>query len=543
RRRRHDAAEGGEPEVIRFSYDSAGNLLSEETAQGVLQHRYDVQGNRTETQMPDGRTLRYLYYGSGHLQQINLGRDVISEFTRDHLHREVQRSQGRLDTRRMYDRTGRLTRKLTCKGMRGVVPETFIDREYAYSGQDELLKKRHSRQGVTDYFYDTTGRITACRNEAYLDSWQYDAAANLLDRRQGETAQAGAGSVVPFNRITSYRGLHYRYDEYGRVVEKRGRNGTQHYRWNAEHRLTEVAVTRGDTVRRYGYVYDAPGRRVEKHELDAEGKPYNRTTFLWDGMRLAQECRLGRSSSLYIYSDQGSHEPLARVDRAAPGEADEVLYYHTDVNGAPEEMTDSGGNIVWEAGYQVWGNLTHEKETRPVQQNLRFQGQYLDRETGLHYNLYRFYDPDTGKFISGDPIGLEGGLNLYQYAPNPLSWIDPLGLTCKLTNQQFKNKLKRIRNQTAAGGNRGITGVVSQNDAFRLGEAFVGPNYRVMSSGKGLVSEDGLRTFRFPADKRGFDRVNGRPWSKTGKQVNFETKNGDGDVIANVHLDVENFRP
>ncbi|EBS3381136.1 RHS repeat protein [Salmonella enterica subsp. enterica serovar Newport] len=430
RRRQHDAAEGGEPEVIRFSYDSAGNLLSEETAQGVLQHRYDVQGNRTETQMPDGRTLRYLYYGSGHLQQINLGRDVISEFTRDHLHREVQRSQGRLDTRRMYDRTGRLTRKLTCKGMRGVVPETFIDREYAYSGQDELLKKRHSRQGVTDYFYDTTGRITACRNEAYLDSWQYDAAANLLDRRQGETAQAGAGSVVPFNRITSYRGLHYRYDEYGRVVEKRGRNGTQHYRWDAEHRLTEVAVTRGDTVRRYGYVYDAPGRRVEKHELDAEGKPYNRTTFLWDGMRLAQECRLGRSSSLYIYSDQGSHEPLARVDRAAPGEADEVLYYHTDVNGAPEEMTDGRGNIVWEAGYQVWGNLTHEKETRPVQQNLRFQGQYLDRETGLHYNLYRFYDPDIGKFISGDPISLKGGINLYAYAPNPLSWIDPLGLKC-----------------------------------------------------------------------------------------------------------------
>ncbi|EBW9836775.1 RHS repeat protein, partial [Salmonella enterica subsp. enterica serovar Mikawasima] len=430
RRRRHDAAEGGEPEVIRFSYDSAGNLLSEETAQGVLQNRYDVQGNRTETQMPDGRTLRYLYYGSGHLQQINLGRDVISEFTRDHLHREVQRSQGRLDTRRMYDRTGRLTRKLTCKGMRGVVPETFIDREYAYSGQDELLKKRHSRQGVTDYFYDTTGRITACRNEAYLDSWQYDAAANLLDRRQGETAQAGAGSVVPFNRITSYRGLHYRYDEYGRVVEKRGRNGTQHCRWDAEHRLTEVAVTRGSTVRRYGYVYDAPGRRVEKHELDAEGKPYNRTTFLWDGMRLAQECRLGRSSSLYIYSDQGSHEPLARVDRAAPGEADEVLYYHTDVNGAPEEMTDGRGNIVWEAGYQVWGNLTHEKETRPVQQNLRFQGQYLDRETGLHYNLYRFYDPDIGKFISGDPISIRGGINLYQYAPNPISWIDPLGLKC-----------------------------------------------------------------------------------------------------------------
>ncbi|EMC9590583.1 RHS repeat protein [Salmonella enterica] len=422
-------------------------------------YSYDGNGHLTEVMFADGRTERYQPDAAGRLVKYTSPAGQITRWQRD--------GQGRLDTRRMYDRTGRLTRKLTCKGMRGVVPETFIDREYAYSGQDELLKKRHSRQGVTDYFYDTTGRITACRNEAYLDSWQYDAAANLLDRRQGETAQAGAGSVVPFNRITSYRGLHYRYDEYGRVVEKRGRNGTQHYRWDAEHRLTEVAVTRGDTVRRYGYVYDAPGRRVEKHELDAEGKPYNRTTFLWDGMRLAQECRLGRSSSLYIYSDQGSHEPLARVDRAAPGEADEVLYYHTDVNGAPEEMTDGGGNIVWEAGYQVWGNLTHEKETRPVQQNLRFQGQYLDRETGLHYNLYRFYDPDIGKFISGDPIGLAGGINLYQYAPNPLSWLDPLGLKCgSLKNKDpGKNGVEIERLTTKKGTTKVDTLFNNMNDA------------------------------------------------------------------------------
>ncbi|HCM0226431.1 TPA: RHS domain-containing protein, partial [Salmonella enterica] len=323
-------------------------------------------------------------------------------------------------------------------------------------------------------------------------SWQYDAAANLLDRRQGETAQAGAGSVVPFNRITSYRGLHYRYDEYGRVVEKRGRNGTQHYRWDAEHRLTEVAVTRGDTVRRYGYVYDAPGRRVEKHELDAEGKPYNRTTFLWDGMRLAQECRLGRSSSLYIYSDQGSHEPLARVDRAAPGEADEVLYYHTDVNGAPEEMTDGRGNIVWEAGYQVWGNLTHEKETRPVQQNLRFQGQYLDRETGLHYNLYRFYDPDIGKFISGDPISLKGGINLYAYAPNPLSWIDPLGLKCGSSYEQARNKaLKWLEER-----------------GFKAERVNIGKFGSTRGKPVGMTTADGKTGFRIEYDERSGAHIN-----------------------------------
>ncbi|WP_143062576.1 hypothetical protein [Variovorax sp. OV084] len=98
--------------------------------------------------------------------------------------------------------------------------------------------------------------------------------------------------------------------------------------------------------------------------------------------------------------------------------------------------------------------------------------------------------------------------------------------------------MKRILNQTAAGGNRGITGSVSPKDAMKLGKAFVGPEHRPMSNGKGLVSADGKRTFRFPAEKRGFDRVNGRPWSRTGKQVNVETKNADGDVVGNVHLDV-----
>ncbi|WP_242600500.1 RHS repeat-associated core domain-containing protein, partial [Erwinia billingiae] len=64
-----------------------------------------------------------------------------------------------------------------------------------------------------------------------------------------------------------------------------------------------------------------------------------------------------------------------------------------------------------------------------VPQNLRFQGQYLDRETGLHYNLFRYYDPVGGRFTQPDPIGLMGGLNEYAYAPNPLNWVDPLGLS------------------------------------------------------------------------------------------------------------------
>ena len=94
----------------------------------------------------------------------------------------------------------------------------------------------------------------------------------------------------------------------------------------------------------------------------------------------------------------------------------------------PEELTDEAGEIVWECSYQLWGKPIQEIAHTEIQQNLRYQGQYLDRETGLHYNTFRYYDPDIGRFTQPDPIGLLGGFNLYQYAPNGLTWIDPFGL-------------------------------------------------------------------------------------------------------------------
>jgi RHS repeat-associated protein len=106
-------------------------------------------------------------------------------------------------------------------------------------------------------------------------------------------------------------------------------------------------------------------------------------------------------------------------------------------------------------------------------------------------------------------------------------------------SKQLKNKMKHIKNQTAAGGDRGISGSVSSDDALRLGKEFVGPGFRIMSSGKGYVSADGLRTFRFPSNKRGINSVTGEPWSRTGRQVNFETKPAPGETpTSNVHLDV-----
>ncbi|MCT9210282.1 RHS repeat-associated core domain-containing protein [Acinetobacter baumannii] len=109
-------------------------------------------------------------------------------------------------------------------------------------------------------------------------------------------------------------------------------------------------------------------------------------------------------------------------------------------------MTDHTGAIIWKAEYKAWGECKAEKaksnffeNSEIISNNIRFQGQYFDEETGLHYNHYRYYSPYIGPFISKDPIGLLGGDNVYAYAPNPVGWIDPLGLNSKSKNSEEEN--------------------------------------------------------------------------------------------------------
>ena len=100
-------------------------------------------------------------------------------------------------------------------------------------------------------------------------------------------------------------------------------------------------------------------------------------------------------------------------------------------------MTDAEGAVRWSGQYGSFGEVSRQREgfyrlsglTSLHHQPLRYAGQYADRETGLHYNLFRYYDPQVGRFTVQDPIGLAGGENLYAYAPNPFSWIDPWGLS------------------------------------------------------------------------------------------------------------------
>ncbi|WP_325950602.1 RHS repeat-associated core domain-containing protein [Pseudomonas putida] len=177
------------------------------------------------------------------------------------------------------------------------------------------------------------------------------------------------------------------------------------------------------------FAYDPLGRRISKEVYQRDyPEPRRRVLFHWQGLRLLQEVQSGLAS-LYVYADPSSYEPLARLDGKPGSEA--FACFHTNLAGLPEQLTDTDGKTVWCSEHQAEGKMRDEWHARKVgrEQNLRFQGQYLDRETGLHYNTFRFFDPDVGRFTQQDPIGLVGGLNLYQYSPNPTGWLDPLGLS------------------------------------------------------------------------------------------------------------------
>ncbi len=266
------------------------------------------------------------------------------------------------------------------------------------------------------------------------ESFVHDPAGNILSITEGggdsgETASAQvsqqSASQVQGNRLAFQGDTHYKYDALGnRVAQGRGKNQSirSFFRYNALNQLTDVKTDKQHTQ----YAYDPLGRRIVK----AVGK--DRTDFLWMEDVLLSETALSQEQAeegspptekLYLF-EPGTFKPLAMVQNKS------VYHYHLDHLGTPQEITDSAGKVVWAVSYKAYGSLALAYESE-IENNIRFQGQYFDEESGLHYNRFRYYDPSAGRFISQDPIGLLGGVNNYQYAPNPVNWVDPYGLTAK----------------------------------------------------------------------------------------------------------------
>jgi len=267
------------------------------------------------------------------------------------------------------------------------------------------------------------------------------------------TLTAGCGCAMTANQETRYG-----YDGLGRRVFKRTVNAGEHtaalrwFWWEGDALMAEAQETE-----------DTTETCTAASDIQLPGSDHARREKL---VKLTQGLTL-REYVHYPYS----FEPLALIThRTGPdggcGDKDPtaVYFYHNDVNGAPLRLTDRTGAVVWrQAESGAWS--TRYRQEGLVSNPLRFQGQYYDEESGLHYNRYRYYEPESGRYISADPIGLAGGINLYAYVPNPLKYIDPLGL-----NKETCSGTTRVRHYTNRKGSSAIaeSGIIKAHDNGRV---------------------------------------------------------------------------
>ncbi|NLW48572.1 MAG: hypothetical protein GXY86_14745 [Firmicutes bacterium] len=259
--------------------------------------------------------------------------------------------------------------------------------------------------GTDQFNYDPIGRITGQTDpERKYKSYLYDPAGDLL-KTQVQSENEG------WSREGEYEGVRYRFNRVGNLVERDEAQSKTEFIWDANGRLVESVSDESKTI----FAYDPLGRRISK-ETDGV-----KTCFYWDGDALLGDVTDDDTREWVYYP--GSFEPLAMVRN------EEFYLYHNEPNGCPARLLDESGKVVWAARYDAWGKVK-KLLVDEVDQPLRLQGQYFDRETGLHYNRFRYYCAEIGGFISQDPLGLAAGENIYRYGPNALGWIDPLGLHC-----------------------------------------------------------------------------------------------------------------
>ncbi|WP_458130000.1 RHS repeat-associated core domain-containing protein [Pseudomonas sp. Z2-11] len=396
---------------LAYEYDNQDRLVAEHQGWATLHYRYDEAGRLTYCRLPDRSTLNYRHLYGGALLAIDLNGQCLTEhrFTGT---RERQRQQGLLLSDYNYDEQGRLKAQTVWQTQQ----KQLFWRDYSYSANGNLATLSDTRNRRA-YHYDPQDRLLRIdyAHSQPPEHFSHDPAGNLLlHDRPGPTTLKG-------NRLLMEGDRHYDYDAYGNLVrERRGKAQclVTEYRYDSQHRLIGLTTSEGNDT---SYRYDAFGRRIEK---TVDGQT---TEFIWQGDQLIAESSDHHYQS-YVY-EPGTFRPLALLEGQGPKNAT-PFYYHNDHLGTPQELTNHQGEIVWAARYTGYGKLTKlaHGAGKQLTQPLRFQGQYHDLESGLHYNRHRYYNPDTGRYLTADPSKLAGGLNGYRYTLNPTGWVDPLGL-------------------------------------------------------------------------------------------------------------------
>ncbi len=362
----------------------AGNRLTQivDTQDGTITRGYDALDRLVSEAGPRG-SVGYAYDANGRRTRLTIPGQTDVTYTYDDANRLTGITQGTVQVGFGYDDAGRRT---TLNLPNGIVAE------YTYDDAGQISGIVYTRGGVAigdlAYQYDAAGRRV-------LES-------GSLARRSMPAAVAGA-TYNAANRVTAWGGTTLAYDLNGNLTS----DGSRTYTWDSRNRLRTIA---GGAAASFGY--DAFGRRGS---ATLSGST---TSFLYDGSNVTQELT-GASVKATMLRGFELDEIFQRTDAAGP------RTFVTDILGSALALTDDAGVARTEYRYDPYGATIASGDTSGSL--IQYTGRENDG-TGLYYYRARYYSPSLGRFISEDPIGLQGGPNLYAYVGgDPLSYTDPTG--------------------------------------------------------------------------------------------------------------------
>lgn len=381
---------GGNSYTVRYNYDSADQLIGMTYPSGrIVTYSRDSVGRISGATTTLGATTQTLasaiaYAPFGPLTSLTYGNGITLS--------------------RSYDTQYRLS---------SLVAGTTLSRNYQFYGNDDIASINDAASGLQTLNYDPDRRLDASLSPAASLSWSYDGNGNRLTSTAGSSTTTYAIDTAS-NRLLSFgdgKGTTVTYDADGNTASL----GSDTFTYDAFNRLAQ-AKSGHSTLGTY--TYNAFNQRVTKTVGTTT------TVYLYDlrGRIIAEiNGAKGTTSVEYVYLDA---VPLAVI--YASGKTAGTYYIEPDHLGTAQVVTNGSGAVAWKASYDPFGAATLTTST--ITFNLRLPGQYFDAESGFHYNGSRYYDPQTGRYLQADPLGLQGGLNPYTYVNgNPITYVDPDG--------------------------------------------------------------------------------------------------------------------
>jgi RHS repeat-associated protein len=406
-----------------YAYDVLSRPTTATNVSGTVTIAYDNRGRVSSVTDVFGQVVSYSYDASSNRTQLSLNGNTSATYQYDVINRLTQLTDsGTLNTTFAYDATDKLTSRTLPNG---------VVSTYEYDGLKRLTRLKHIKNtttladfqyqfntagnvtqmidgaGTHTYTYDTLRRLTAATHPNQTnESYTYDDVGNRTASHQGSSY-----TYQSFNRLVSANGTTFSYDTNGNEISKTNGTDSWTYSWDYEDRLKQASLSGGVVV---SHSYDALGRRVQRTSTSS-----GTTRFIYDGADVIRETDGSGNTTADYLNGPGMDNKLRQTVGGT------ASYFLTDHLGTTRYLTDASGSISSSVSYDSFGNVNGS--SAPT--SYTFTGREQEAESGLMYYRARFYDSQNGRFVSEDPIYLNGGLNLYSYVGgNPVNLSDPSGL-------------------------------------------------------------------------------------------------------------------